>query len=464
MKTLLFLVLIIVGSNTSSFAQNLREIPYHQVIEVETPISYKFRAGSKYIEKTAYVKILIPDFKVVYQEIDNFIKGGAMGVTVYDLTFIRWISFGEINSVIVDGETIPISAFSKDGSAGTIYFNGLSFIWYQGEYQSLSKWSLGSPFVPARSIQPGKKPDYAANSYELKEFMGTDTNQQGKTRLEQGGGIIGKALNFESVEFVPTYELKTYLTEKDERIAIETGYYTVNGFTNKVTDSNSTTLSSSTASSQNTTTESTTNSEVSSEAISNENRKREEADRNRKIEQSKKDLATAGVGFASGISNGSINVGVRIGSGDTDYKGTTYPTSYGIMFGIITGYGVQDDLKNSTMTLGFITYASLSKDYGLDAYDNDDYNFKGQIISFGATMGVGIFKIVEFLPSVGLQWIEYSFNPGSRNNDQDSGFTDAKFSPTIGVMGRLGNAFYTVDYNTLFKSYELGLGFHFGRN
>ena len=479
MRKLILFTLIVLSCQVSS-AQNIKQLYYGSDIIIEAPVSYSFKAGVENIRKTVTVKVIVPNFRVEYNDIAQYIEGGAMGGFKYDLSFTRWYKRGEITSIIVDGTTIPISEFTDNGNAGPIIFSDLSFFWFQKNYP-VKRWSLGGLSFRAELDNAEKRIGLSTDYFELKDFLGTETNKEAENNLKANGEIFARDLVFGEVKYYPSPNIGSYLAKRDARIAEETGSYTVNGFTNKVKESatpvsssssNSGTGSTSNSGSGSTQTSSTTGSNQttstdtntgSSQTSAQEQRKREE-ERQRKLEQSKKDLANAGASFATGIMNGSINVGLRMGGTEKDYKDTSYPLSLGIMFGYISGFGINESRKNAAMPIGFITHANMSKDHSLDSYDSDEYNFEGQIVSFGATFALGVFKINEFMPSIGAQWTQYSFYPGQQNFNQDSGFSEDKLAPTIGIMGKLANLFYSLDYNTHFKSYEFGLGLHFGKN
>lgn len=311
-KLILFSLLVLAWQNI--LAQNVKQLYYGSDIIVEGPVTYTFRAGTESITKTVTVKVSITDFRVEYNDIAQYIEGGGMmGGFKYDLSFTRWYKRGDITSIMVDGISIPISDFTDNGNAGPIIFTDISFSWWQKSYP-VKRWNLGGLSFRAELENAEKRIGLSTDYYELKDFLGTQTNKDAEENLKANGPIFARDLTFGEVKYYPSPKIGSYLAKRDAQIAIETGFYTNNGFRNPVkqptststsnsggsTGSNSSSGSSSSTGSTQTT---STNTNTGSSQTAAQERRQREKERQDRIDANAEAIAVGAVAVASILSD-----------------------------------------------------------------------------------------------------------------------------------------------------------------
>lgn len=159
-----------------------------------------------------------------------------MGGFLCDVVFNTWYSYSTVTGVTVDGEFIPFSEFKSDGVKFDL--RDVRFMWTQRNktirYRTFSMMNQTLSTTPK-----GDTPGYhCCIAIELKDIVGDNGSCLKDVDVVKGRGPIeGAFLEVGSFTFTPPYELKDYLKKRDERIAEQTGYYTVGGFRNKVKDS-----------------------------------------------------------------------------------------------------------------------------------------------------------------------------------------------------------------------------------
>lgn len=230
LKTI-FTVFIVLVTTTVGYGQNV-VIPLGKTLEVEVPVEYSFKAGTGYIKKTVYVKLSIENLKVIHKPIKQF-AGKSMGVMDDEISVTHWVSYTPPAAVKVDGELIRFSSFIEGNDYGSFNLKDAYFIWTQGSFRyNKHKVDVGNYSL---NINPkNATPGYTFNVFNIKDIVGTETKQQAFETVKGRGEIRGSFFSVGQLVWAPPYQLKSYLKKRDEQRAKETGYYTANGFTNKV--------------------------------------------------------------------------------------------------------------------------------------------------------------------------------------------------------------------------------------
>lgn len=213
--------------------QNDVTIPFGRQITIEQPLVYTFRAGTETVNKTVYVKVVVENFAAHHSKIKSFADGGLMGGFACDIIFNTWFTYSSPNGIYVDGEFISYDV----ANIKSIDFklDNLRFNWTQSNGAiRYNQYNLGSPTL--KTNPKSDKPGYTGSVYIfLKDIVGDNGSCSKDVSVVKGKGAIeGKSLQFDGSTLNLPYELKKFLQEKDEKIAKETGYYTANGFKNKV--------------------------------------------------------------------------------------------------------------------------------------------------------------------------------------------------------------------------------------
>lgn len=170
----------------------------------------------------------------------------------------------------------------------------------------------------------------------------------------------------------------------------------------------------------------------------------------KKRERQKKQLYSA-------MAKGELNIGVRYHSSSEKVREIEYPDTFGLMMGYI--FGDEKSKKNNALTMGFVGYLDMTL-FGEDS-STADYVTTGSVFNFGLTFGMG-YKYYEIMPAVGIRSVTFDKEAGYEESYSDT-FELSEYAITLGIMGRLGDLFYTLDYDTTFKTVSVGIGFHFGK-
>lgn len=463
-------------------AQDAHRIPLNRTLQVEVPLEYTFKAGIESVRKTVTVRLEIKDFMVLHKPLKQFIEGGAMGIMYDEVNVTRWYSYTSPDGLYVDNVFIPFSSFLDDPASASFQVQNVRFVWTQGSSR-YAKFDMGSPYL---NIAPkSKTPDYAFDIYNLSQIVGTETGKEAFDIVKGKGEIVGVFLQADGISYRPPYKLERYLSERDAQIAQETGYYTTNGFRNQVKKNDATQPSEQEKINNQPQTNGTSsgvdrndemladeegnnqggdliNKRTDGESVPNsvENKAkleaeaarkaRDEAERQAKLDQAKKDLSYAAGGLAEGVMKGSLNVGIRFRNYDQDYKEFYLDRAIGVEFASIRGNSI--GTKNRKLPFGGYSH------FDFLSADQEGY---ADAWSLGIKFGVGIFKLVEVMPTVGIQYMNingFEFNSAADQIKVD----DQLFPFSVGVMGKVFILFYTIDYDLTLKSTSFGFGIHIG--
>ncbi|HAD98045.1 MAG TPA: hypothetical protein DCG19_11610 [Cryomorphaceae bacterium] len=230
MKALKCMLCLMVITLTAR-SQSNRVIPLGHSLEVEVPLQYNFKAGTESISKTVYVGLRVDDLTAYHKPLKAYADGGLMGGFSDEQNVTTWFTYTEPRGLTVDGEFIAFSQFAGEKIPGGFTVENARFTWTIGASR-YAKHPLGSPtfgFLNKREF-----PGYEYNIINMKDIIGTETSKEAMNIARGRGAIEGYFLEVDGLTFNVPYELKQFLVARDEKNAKETGYYTANGFRNKV--------------------------------------------------------------------------------------------------------------------------------------------------------------------------------------------------------------------------------------
>lgn len=271
----------------SSYGQKDFKVEYPISLRAESTLEYTIKNGSESIKKNVDVVLEIHNFKAHHSEIASFAEGGLAGSFKCDIIFNTWFSYSKPSGFYVDGTFISFDELGIDGTSFTV--KEVSFQWIQGVYGSYNRFNMGSPTLPTHP--KGDKPGYNGAVYlQLKEIVGDHGSCAKDIEVVKGKGpIFGYNLKVKEVVFTPPYELRKFLTEREQQeIDAENKYQSSITSTTK----SSPKISSVSKDNSSTTQKKKTTNSSWMDQLSNEQKiaylKKEAADRIREVEKNKR--------------------------------------------------------------------------------------------------------------------------------------------------------------------------------
>lgn len=271
----------------NSYGQKDFKVEYPISLSAKSPLEYTIKNGAENIKKKVDVVLKINNFTAHHSEIISFADGGLAGSFKCDIIFNTWFSYSKPSGFYVDGTFISFEELGIDGISFTV--KEVSFQWIQGVYGSYNRFNMGSPTLPTNP--KGDKPGYNGAVYlQLKEMVGDHGSCAKDIEVVKGRGpIFGYNLKVKEVVFTPPYELRKFLTEREQQeIDAENKYQSSITSTTK----SSPKISSESKDNSSTTKKKKTTNTSWMDQLSNEQKiaylKKEAADRIRQVEKNKR--------------------------------------------------------------------------------------------------------------------------------------------------------------------------------